>query len=764
MQYGPQLLLHRLVARDHEFVGHVPLDLAGELVELTRELVPSGHGLVEHPAHQAEELVLPVFAYQYVQDLSREQRDFVVVAVVAHQRDHGAAVAGLGPVHQQRVAQRAHVDHRAALLLERPYVGFGRYGRAAGATVPADEFHGHEVFEEAFVDELYLGAAVGRLDIAQYRAFGLVEQFGVSDCEPSLLVDEARELVERCRRVVPCLAQLRPVDAVGRSAVLVLAEYVAGYREHYLVLLPAGVGMRYPVGHVGEQGYRSVRLQFPGERRPDMVGAGYLEYQGVLEPDERDLGQGAEVPAHLVEVLVDVPGASELLVAESVNLGVLAFVPAEHQGGVALHLELEQGLPRIAPAGEKQLETRIFRADEQLPESFVQRRRTIEVVGGGVLVAEAFVHGVEEDVDLAPFLVRPFVQLADYLRGVFPRGAAENAAQRVRKALAGEIGTAEDEHRVVAPRYLFGPPAELVGLALSGFSEQGEESQTAGAELFKQRAEHPPLHEELAVVFLLTVDAAEEAGGFVEHQRAHLGPVHLLRYVEGAAAALEQAVEVGVQAVAYVGDSLLVGGDEGDFLVLERLEHIDEALVVAEHQRIQVGFRPVGRAEHAAALPEAETELLKRLQGLEHGEYLRLQREDHAPVDFVGERGAVALVFVAHPHHARLGLGAEKPVRASVEERRTDRTHERTVGKLPDRGPDYGIEDVVHPVAEGERALGVDLVDYGLHRPGALGQLLLGVLQQHEQAAARELHADFEKIEGVVHACGEILLLHFANQ
>ena len=78
-------------------------------------------------------------------------------------------------------------------------------------------------------------------------------------------------------------------------------------------------------------------------------------------------------------------------------------------------------------------------------------------------------------------------------------------------ALAGEVGTAEYEHRVVALRNLLGPPAELVGLALAGFAQQREQGLAARGEGFEQGGEVPALHEKLAVVFLLPVDPAQEA-------------------------------------------------------------------------------------------------------------------------------------------------------------------------------------------------------------------------------------------------------------
>ena len=246
------------------------------------------------------------------------------------------------------------------------------------------------------------------------------------------------------------------------------------------------------------------------------------------------------------------------------------------------------------------------------------------------------------------------------------------------------------------------------------------------------------------------------------HQRAQLGPVHLPGYVEGADAALHEPVEVGVEAVVDEGHGVLVGRDIGYFLVLQRLEHVFVALFVAEHERVEVGRQPVGGVKHAMPAFEAEAEVLKRLQGFQHREHLGLQGEHHAPVDFIRERGAVPFVFVAYPHHAGLGPGAQKPVGPLAEENTVQRFHQRVVRQFLDCGPDCRIEDVVDPVPEGQRAFRVDFPDYGLHGPRILRKTGFGVLKQHEQTAADILYADFEEIQGVVHAGGEILLLHLA--
>ena len=493
-----------------------------------------------------------------------------------------------------------------------------------------------------------------------------------------------------------------------------------------------------------------------------MVGAGYLQDQRVPEPHQRDLGEGVEVSAHLVEILVDPPGFAELRVAESVHLAVLSAA-AEHQMGVSLHLKLEEGLPGVAAAGEQQLEPREFRPDEQLAEGFVESRGAV-VPGRGVLVAEAFVHRVEEDEDPASLLGGPLVEFRRDSGGVLSRRGAEDAPQGVRKGLGGEVGAAEYQHCVVASGNLLRPPAELVGLALARLAQQGEQGPVAGGEFVQQGAQALSLHEEFAVVFLLAVDAAQEASRLLLHQRAHLRPVHLSGDVEGGAAALEQTVEVGVEAVVYQGHRVFVGGDVGDLLVLERLEHVFVAFPAVEHQRVQVGAGPFGRGEAEVAAADLEAEILKGSHGFEHRQHLGFEGEHDPAVDFVGEGGAVALVFVAYPHHARLRLGAEQPVGTSAEQHRAHRLRQRVVRKLLRGGPDYGVEDVVDPVAEREGALGVDLIDYGLHRAGVGGQSLLGVLEQHEEAAAHELHADFEEVERIVHACGEVVLLHFPHQ
>ena len=511
MQHRGELLLQSLVLRYRVFVGLVALYPFGELVEAAGEAVAARERFVEHAAHEREDLVLVVLAYEHVHDLPGEQGDLEIVAVVAHEGDHGAEVACLRPVDYQRVAQRAHVDNGPALLPEGADIGFRRYGGRSAAAVLAYELQGHQVFQIPFVDELDFRPAVVGLDIAQYGPFGLVEQFSVGYRKPSLPVYQSGEPVQRGRRVGICPLELAPVDAVGGTAMLVFLQDEGGYGQHYLMLLPACVGAGYLVGHIGEQRDGAVGRQVVGQGGTHMVGAGYLEYQRVLQPHERHLRELVEAAAHLIQVLVYVPGAPELVVAESVDFGILVPVPSEHQLRVSLHLKLEEGLPGVAAAGEEELEAGEFRTDEQLAEGFVEAGRASCRVVVRTLVVQAFVDGVEEDEHHAPFFLRPLVQLPENLAGILSRRGPEDAPQRLGQALAGEVGTAEYEHRVVALRNLLGPPAELVGLALAGFAQQREQGLAACGEGFEQGSEVPALHEKLAVVFLLPVDPAEEA-------------------------------------------------------------------------------------------------------------------------------------------------------------------------------------------------------------------------------------------------------------
>lgn len=146
-----------------------------------------------------------------------------------------------------------------------------------------------------------------------------------------------------------------------------------------------------------------------------------------------------------------------------------------------------------------------------------------------------------------------------------------------------------------------------------------------------------------------------------------------------------------------------------------------------------------------------EPEAVKRAHRFEHQQYARLERVDHAAVYVFGEGGAVPLVFVAYLHDARLAPVTQKHVAAPPHDVTGQRLGQRVAGDLGLGRTHQRGEDVVDPVAERQRALGVDFGDDAVQ--GAVGLRHVGLvpLEPHEEQARKVLHRDLQKVERVVH-------------
>ena len=215
-----------------------------------------------------------------------------------------------------------------------------------------------------------------------------------------------------------------------------------------------------------------------------------------------------------------------------------------------------------------------------------------------------------------------------------------------------------------------------------------------------------------------------------------LFPVKVLGDVERRHQGLHPGIEFLVEVFTYICKRILIHRNEGYGLLLQRLEHIFVAFVIAPDQRFKL-------------LRHIAVKRLKRGKPL-----LRpwLQHLHHFRVDGLRKHGAVALVFVSHLHYALLGLRPEEDV-AFLSHHIGQRFAQRMLGQHCRNFPNQRREDVVAPVSHGKRPFAVDfghdLLDV-LPAGSVAGQNFIP--QHSQQHNGYILHSRFKEIQQVI--CG----------